>query len=117
MSNRKMCRVPAWLSVCLLLLFGALAQAKKTSSGETRARAIYQTGRELYKHGNYAQALKQFAAGHELSHRPKFLVNMAQCQRKLGELDEARKLLERFLAEAPPAAPERRVVSKMLVEI
>jgi TolA-binding protein len=60
-----------------------------------RARAYYDTGRGFYALGNYSEAVKQFAAGYALFPKPQFLIDMAQCYRKLHDRARARAMLTR----------------------
>ncbi|HEX9104999.1 MAG TPA: tetratricopeptide repeat protein, partial [Polyangia bacterium] len=103
-------RLVAALVVSLSLAVPARAGS---ADDEERARGHYEIGLGLYRLGDYHGALKEFAAGYELAHRPGFLLNLGQTYRKLGELREARDMYRQFLAEAPhddPARPEARKV-------
>src|SRR5689334_10519236 len=81
-----------------------------------RARAHYEAGSGLYQLGRYDEAIREFSAGYALSHRPQFALNLAQCYRKLGRLEDARDMIRRFLDEAPPNASERGEAEKLLAE-
>src|SRR5438132_61650 len=84
--------------------------------GVRRARAHFEVGLGMYNLGNYREALKEFAAGYQLTHKPKFLVNMGQAYRRLNELDSARGMYNRYLAEAAPNDPDRAQVLRLLTE-
>jgi tetratricopeptide (TPR) repeat protein len=105
--------------VAALLLSTALVTPARAGSAddEERARAHYEIGLGLYRLGDYHAALKEFAAGYELAHKPGFLLNLGQTYRKLGELREARDLYRQFLAEVRPDDPARPQAQKVLTEI
>lgn len=106
-------RVAVVLSLCVALAAPALAG----SDDEERARGHYEIGLGLYRLGDYHGALKEFAAGYELAHKPGFLLNLGQTYRKLGELREARDQYRQFLAEVRADDPARTQAQKVLVEI
>jgi tetratricopeptide (TPR) repeat protein len=101
----------------VILLLSLVAQAKKDDLVITAARQHFELGRALFKGGRYAQALKEFESGYQLVPKPQFLLNMGQAHRHLGEFDEAAKMYERFLQEAPPDDPDRPVVKELLAEV
>jgi tetratricopeptide (TPR) repeat protein len=102
-----------------LLVLSALVRPVWSHESEdvARARAHYEIGLGLYQLGNYRDAIKEFAAGYELSPRPKFLINLGQAHRKLNELDRAHELFQQFLAEASPADPDRAQVQQLMEEV
>jgi hypothetical protein len=106
-------RVAVVVSLCAALA----APARAGSDDEERARGHYEIGLGLYRLGDYRGALKEFAAGYELAHKPGFLLNLGQTYRKLGELREARDLYRQFLAEVRGDDPARPQAQKVLAEI
>jgi tetratricopeptide (TPR) repeat protein len=78
----------------------ASADAPKASNAATekRGRAHFNRGKVLAKQGSYAAALVEYSKGYELTERPLFLFNMAECARALGDKTQARELYERYLA-------------------
>lgn len=87
----------------LQLSGSALAQpAASPSKGDTdAAKQHYQHGQKLVTAKEYRRALAEFSAGYELSHKPAFLFNMAECARLSEDTEKARYLYERYLKEAP----------------
>lgn len=71
------------------------------ASHDARAKSYFETGRSLGARGRYGEALAEFSAGYELSRRPLFLFNMAECARALGDDTRAREHYERFVREVP----------------
>jgi tetratricopeptide (TPR) repeat protein len=104
--------------VALVVLSSAPALADKPDAEQlARAKAHYEAGLGLYHLGKYRQAIEDFAAGYQLSHRAKFLINIAQSYRGLREYRQAREMFERYMAEAPASDPERAIVKKELEQL
>ena len=83
----------------LLLLAGALAQAQPRAAAEAKQRFAH--GQELVAAGRFADALGEFERGYQLSHRPLFLFNIAECARQGGDPLRARESYARYLKEDP----------------
>ena len=97
-----------WASLLALALCGLSGSARAdTDEPEVRARAYFDAGRAHYRLGDYPEAAKSFAAGYKLLPRPEFILNLAQCYRKLGDLPRAERFLEQYLRELPPDHPTR----------
>jgi tetratricopeptide (TPR) repeat protein len=105
------------LRTAILVLLSVVAQAKKEDLVTTAARQHFELGRALFKQGRYQQALKEFESGYQMVPKPQFLLNMGQAHRHLGEFDEAARMYERFLAEAPSDDPDRPAVNDLLAEV
>jgi tetratricopeptide (TPR) repeat protein len=104
------------VAAALLAATAALARADGNDV-EGRARSHFEIARGLYNLGNYSEAVKEFAAGYDLSKKPEFLVDLAQCYRKLGELAKAREVFEQYLNSVPATAPDHRAVEDVVREI
>ena len=76
----------------------------------------YDAGRRLFEQGAYAKALAEFTAGYELTGRAPFLLNMAQCHRRLGDLEKARDVLEEFVT-LQPSSPLAHKVRGFIAEL
>jgi hypothetical protein len=72
------------------------------------ARAKLLEGAELLQHGDYEEALSRFQAAYESVPSPKIFYNYALALRGLGRNAEAMAAFDRFLAEAPDAAADKR---------
>src|SRR6188472_2813186 len=97
--------------VCLgLLPRVALADA-------ARARAHFEQGRARFEVDEYRQAIAEFKAAHIEKPDPAFLYNIAECYRRLGEVQEALQFYRRFLATTPPNDTTRPVVEKRIAEL
>ena len=105
------------VAVALFVLAALAAPVRAAGDDEERARGHYEIGLGLYRLGDYRGALKEFAAGYELAHKPGFLLNLGQTYRKLGELREARDYYRQFLAQVRGDDPARPQAEKVLAEI
>src|SRR5438067_1229258 len=103
--------------VVLLFVAAQGAAHGQSSPQEARARGHFEVGHGLFRLGNYEDAIKEFAAGYQLVPKPQFLVDMAQCYRKLGNLERARELYRKYLAEAPIDSPERSQVEGIVTQL
>ena len=92
-------------ATCLLTLgaFPAFAAAQEPANPpadvDERARAHFQSGRAYFDTADYESALREFNQAYALSHRPALLYNIYAAHERLGNLEEAIRYLERYLAE------------------
>jgi tetratricopeptide (TPR) repeat protein len=100
--------------VVALLLAGAARAA--SPEAEKEARAHFQAGETHFKASAFDEALAEYQQGYEAKPLPGFLVNIAQCQRRLGDLKKARATYQKFVLVAPdsPLVPQ---VRSMIAEI
>jgi len=110
-------RVAAFLTLALLasLRFTADAAAAPSET-QRKARVHFQAGEERFKAGAFADALAEYQAGYDVLPLPGFLINVAQCQRRLGDLKTARATYQKFVLVAPdsPLVPQAKT---MIAEI
>jgi hypothetical protein len=88
----------------VVLLFATAARADP----RTDARDRLEEGSALYRKGDYQGALRKFEEARALYPSPKIYFNLGQALNRLGRTAAAVDAFERFLAEAPDAAGERR---------
>ena len=90
--------------------------AAATSEAEREARTHFQAGEARFKAGAFDEALAEYQKGYQAKPLPGFLVNIAQCQRRLGDLKSARATYQKFVLVAPdsPLIPQ---VRSMMAEI
>ena len=102
------------MAAALLLVAGSVAAA--TPEAERTARAHFQAGEARFKAGAFDEALAEYQAGYDVLPLPGFLINVAQCQRRLGDLKTARATYQKFVLVAPdsPLVPQ---VRSMIAEI
>ena len=105
--------VAAMVAGSLLSLIGHATDARAADTdaeADRAARAHFHQAEADYAAGSYAEALSEYQAGYDVQPLPGFLVNIAQCQRRLGDLERARATYGKFVLVAPdsPLLPEVR---------
>ncbi|MES1171768.1 MAG: tetratricopeptide repeat protein [Bacteroidota bacterium] len=105
-----------WACVAFVDLAPIAAAVAAEAETERAARASFREGEAAYAAGKYADALASYQAGYNALPLPGFLVNIAQCQRRLGDLARARATYQTFIMVAPdsPLVPE---VRKLVAEV
>lgn len=100
--------------VALCAAAGPAPGAPATSGREARRR--FDEAEVAYKAGRYADALQKYQAGYAAMPLPGFLVNIAQCQRRLGDLKTARATYRAFVLVAPDSrlVPEVEALIRQL---
>ncbi|HEY1553230.1 MAG TPA: tetratricopeptide repeat protein [Kofleriaceae bacterium] len=91
-------------SAILIFVVACLSSVAFADNGDhlaDAAKAHYQRGQSLYSGGQFAEARAEFLAGFELSHKPAFLFNAAECARLLGNTDDARDGYNQYLKLDP----------------
>jgi tetratricopeptide (TPR) repeat protein len=85
-------------------------------AAEQQARKSFESAEAHFKAGQFTEALREYQAGYDLYPLPGFLINIAQCQRRLGELEKARTTYRKFIMVAPDSSfvPE---VKSLLAEL
>jgi tetratricopeptide (TPR) repeat protein len=86
------------------------------NAAEREARRHFAEAELSYRGGHYAEALAKYQAGYAATPLPGFLVNIAQCQRRLGDLKTARATYREFVLVAPDSrlVPEVQTLIKEL---
>ncbi len=101
-----------------ILLVAVFAGASRGGDdSQSRARAHFEIGNGMYRLGDYRGALREFAAGYELTHKPGFLINLGQTYRKLNDLPSARDMYQKYLASTPANDPARAQVQQLLADL
>lgn len=77
------------------------AAVDEESAGDREARARFEAGRALVQVGSYDAARLEFQRGYELSERPLFIFNMAECTRQLGNPEDARREYSEYIRQDP----------------
>lgn len=89
------------LAVTALVVLGAGRAQAATPEAEKQARRSFERAEELFDSGLFAEALAEYRAGYEQLPLPGFLINIAQCQRRMGDLAQARTTYSKFVMVAP----------------
>jgi tetratricopeptide (TPR) repeat protein len=94
----------------------APAAPAPTEAQRTLARTAYARGQALFAEGKYSEAKAAFAEAYAAVPNPVVLLSAAECDVRLGLLEEAHEALHRYLTEKPDAA-DRAEVEKKLAEL
>ncbi|MDX2023021.1 MAG: hypothetical protein SF187_22495 [Deltaproteobacteria bacterium] len=106
--------IPA-LGLVLVLFWGAPARAE-TPAERAAAKQAFIDGDNAFKNERYEDALAAFTHGYELSQKPRFLLNIAHTQRKLGRLRDALANYKQFL-DSSPNDKDRALAEQMVAEV
>jgi len=111
-------------SFCRAIVFSCLVMASHTalarSASNERVRALFVAGTESFNRGEFAKALESFKEAYRVSEQPVFLFNIAQCQRRVGNKQEALLFYKAYLhdlAHAANASEVRNIIAKLEVEL
>ena len=106
-------------TVLALLAAGAPILAAAPSEAEVQSRQAFQTAEEHFKAGRFSDALTKYQAGYDLVPLPGFLINIAQCYRRLGDLTRARASYRKFILVAPdsPLVPQVKTLIEELDQL
>src|SRR5690348_12815690 len=102
------------LAVCALV---ASTRADAEADRLARAKGYYEAGEGLFKLGRYGEAIREFSAGYALMPEPRFLINIGQSYRELGDRRHAAEMYQRFLDAAPRNDPLRPQVERLFAEL
>lgn len=105
------------LRLFLLLAVALAARAYAEPDPRPAAARHFQRGKKLFAEARYLEALVAFQAGYDVLALPGFLVNIGQCQRKLGQLDDAAASFRQFLDGGTGAPDLRAEIREALEEI
>jgi hypothetical protein len=102
--------VVACASACLL--FASSAHAGPPDAAARESRRHFQAAEAQFKAGAFDAALAEYQAGYDAKPLPGFLINIAQCQRRLGDLKTARATYQKFVMVAPdsPLVPQAKAM-------
>lgn len=120
-------RVWTWLGwlarpfglLCLLIAIGTppvQAQEGNAENAKQEAKTRYTSAQSHYNLNEFKEALDDFKEAYRLYPDPVFLFNVAQCERQLGDFDEAVKFYRSYLRNKPKA-PNRVEVLRRIDEM
>jgi tetratricopeptide (TPR) repeat protein len=75
--------------------------AAPTTETEQQSHRSFEKAEAHFRAGLFAEALTEYQAGYDLVPLPGFLINIAQCQRRLGDLHQALVSYRKFIMVAP----------------
>jgi tetratricopeptide (TPR) repeat protein len=103
-------------ALAVLVALGAGGAQAATPEAERQARHSFERAEAHFKSGLFAEALAEYRAGYEQLPLPGFLINIAQCHRRLGDLVQARTTYQKFIMVAPDS-PYVDDVKLLIVEL
>jgi tetratricopeptide (TPR) repeat protein len=101
-SRGLFCLAFAFALVGAVPLDTAHAQDATQAEVDERARVHFTSGRAYFDSGEYERALQEFQQAYALSQREELHYNLFLCQERIGNVSEAIRELEAFLATNPP---------------
>lgn len=109
----RLCRQ---LILIVAVLCATAPQSHAATEAEKLARRSFERAEAHFKAGLYGEALAEYQDGYDRLPLPGFLINIAQCQRRLGDLTQALSTYRKFILVAPdsPYVPE---VKALVAEI
>jgi hypothetical protein len=90
--------------------------APPTQAQRDTARAAYARGQGLFAQGKYEEAQAAFQEAYDVVPNAVVLISLAECSVRLGKLDDAEALLQRYLSDRPDA-PDRDTVETKIAEL
>jgi len=85
-------------------------------SATEQARKHYETGTQQYDLGHWDDAIREFEKAYELRPDPSFLYNLAQANRRKGDLKRALDLYKNYLIKIPKG-PQRAEVEEKIAAL
>jgi tetratricopeptide (TPR) repeat protein len=87
--------------VATLLNGLSVSVAAPATEAEQQSRRSFEKAEAHFRAGLFADALSEYQAGYDLVPLAGFLINIAQCQRRLGDLNQALVTYRKFIMVAP----------------
>lgn len=100
------------IAVCVLLLCASTVWAQNKDA----AKAAYRRGTQHYNLNEIPQALDAFKEAYRAFEEPSFLFNIGQCQRRLGQNEEAIQSFRSYLRNVSNP-PNRDEVERLLEKL
>jgi tetratricopeptide (TPR) repeat protein len=104
------------VAVALVPALALAAAPSPTQADVEEARALFKRGQAYYNIDEFRQAADLFKQAYVRHPDPTFLYNIAQCHRKMGEVDEALSYFRKYL-KSSPNAPNRPEVERRIKEL
>lgn len=100
--------------IAIAIVFGWLvltpnARGAPSAEDKAQARAHFDAGARHYDLSEWEQALIEFKEAYRQMPDPTFLYNIAQCHRRLGQVEDALTFYRTYLRRAPEAANRSEV--------
>lgn len=105
--------------IFVILCLASLAFVRTARADEatmTIAKEHYEEGQKLFALQRFEAALVEYQLAFDAEQMPDLLFNIGQCQRNLGNDDEAIFAFERYL-QLVPTAPNREAVERLVTKL
>jgi tetratricopeptide (TPR) repeat protein len=108
--------VRAWLALVGVVALVGAARAEEEDAAWLRARAHFTAGNAFYEVGEYARAVAEYETAYREKPLPELIFDVAQAQRKMGQIEKALASYERYVEVDPDGrvADEARVAIGLL---
>ena len=106
-------RSRAQLCFLILVLASAPLSVFAGDPQADRLKMLYDRGSVSYASGDFKTALSSFEEAYRLRAEPRFLFNIGQCHRKLGNVEQARSAYQKYL-QIYPDTPHRAFIQGWL---
>ncbi len=110
-ETRLETRAGAGLALAILLV--ATAGPAWAEDAKQEAKARYTTAESHYNLNEFQEALQDYKEAYRLFPDPVFLFNVAQCERQLGNPEEAIRFYRSYLRNKPKAPNRQEVVRRI----
>ena len=90
--------------------------APPTQAQRDAAREAYARGQSLFSQSKYEEAQAAFEQAYDAVPNAVVLVSLSECAVRLGKLDDAEALLQRYLTDRPDAT-DRAVIEQKIAEL
>jgi tetratricopeptide (TPR) repeat protein len=100
MLNLQLRSLTCATAFALLLVVTTTATAKPVDPKAVQARQLFESGTAHYNLGEYDKALVSFQDGYRIKQDPALLFNIGQCQRQLGQYEDAARVFRAYLRES-----------------
>jgi tetratricopeptide (TPR) repeat protein len=100
-------------AIAIVLLSLLLPRALFADESAAEAKRLYLSGSKHFDLGEYQQALEDFKSAYRVRDDAVFLYNIAQCQRLLGQSEDAVRSYKAYLRRSPNAPNREEVLAKI----
>lgn len=99
-----------WLLVFAVASLPSVGRAQAPSDADQEAHTHFDSGHLHFERGEYENALREFEAAYELSHREALLYNLYLTLERLGRVSDAADRLQTYLASDVHIEPDERTI-------
>ena len=106
-----------WLAVLIVCLATVAPRPASADDSATRAaKRHFERGEKLFALGKFDEALDEYQKAFDAKPIPDFLFNIGQCDRNIGNLDQAIFSFKKYL-KLLPDAPNKEAVTQLITDL